>query len=212
VPPGTYTPYNAQATIHHAKGLFATLLPATVPGRVSDIWRGYFAERIFKDVGLSVAFVPPRVAQLRNAHNYLGDMDAESDLYFKTDKLLEFLETWLDKSESQTLVSRMEALRVALLEREYIESEDVVVLQLWLRALVAYGYKFPVLFNVSSGYSIRRPSRRPGTSSRVATAAARLLLQERNDWSACAGDHMLYPPNSAVELFKARKRGENVPP
>ena len=55
---------------------------------MSDIWRSYFAERLFRDLDLRVAFVPPRVAQFRNAHNYLADMDAEHDLYFKTSKLV----------------------------------------------------------------------------------------------------------------------------
>ena len=45
LPPGMYAPTNAQATLHTYKALWAMLLPMTVHGRVSDIWRGYFAER-----------------------------------------------------------------------------------------------------------------------------------------------------------------------
>lgn len=81
VPTHAYAPYNAQATIHTRKAMFAMLLPGTVPGRVSDIWRGYFAQCLFADAGLGLVFSPPKVVQARNEHNYLGDFNAEQDLY-----------------------------------------------------------------------------------------------------------------------------------
>ena len=56
VPTHAYSPYNAQATIHTRNAMFAMFLPSTVPGRVSDIWRGYFAQCIFADTGLSLVF------------------------------------------------------------------------------------------------------------------------------------------------------------
>ena len=75
LPPTSYSPYNAQATVHARQAFWAMLLPRTVPGRVSDIWRSYFSEKIFGILGLSVVFVPPRVTQFRNAHNYLAGKD-----------------------------------------------------------------------------------------------------------------------------------------
>ena len=141
VPLGVYSPYNAQATVHTADAMWAALLPKTVLGRVSDIWRGYFAERVFARVGLHVVFTPPRVTQNRNAHSYLADMDAESDLYFKADKLVEFLSLWGD--DSDTVQCSMERLWAALYERTYIELGDVLMAQRWLGALEAVGYIFP---------------------------------------------------------------------
>lgn len=83
VPSHSYAPFNAQATIHTRNAMFAMLLPSTVPGRISDIWRGYFAQCLFGDIGLSLVFGPPKIVQERNDHNYLGDFDAEADLYRK---------------------------------------------------------------------------------------------------------------------------------
>ncbi len=40
LPRGTLAPTNAQACVHLQDAFFATLLPTSVPGRVSDIWRG----------------------------------------------------------------------------------------------------------------------------------------------------------------------------
>ena len=146
VPSHALVPYNAQATLHTAKALWAILLPRTVPGRVSDIWRGYFAQVLFRDLGLSVALVPPIVTQDRNQHEYLADMDAELDLYFKAGKLVEFLNEWNSafmKSDI-TIPARMERLWIALYERGYIELEDVRFVQLWLAALEESGYSFPM--------------------------------------------------------------------
>jgi hypothetical protein len=39
VPRGSYAPYNAQATLHLYTALWSLLLPVTIHGRVSDIWR-----------------------------------------------------------------------------------------------------------------------------------------------------------------------------
>jgi hypothetical protein len=82
-PSNVIAPYNAQVTIHSYKAMRALRLPITVPGQVSDIWRAYFAQAIFRDTGLSLIILPPNVMQERNEHNSLADMQAELDLYFK---------------------------------------------------------------------------------------------------------------------------------
>ena len=72
LPRNTFAPANAQATLHTHAGLWATLLPRTVHGRVSDIWRSYIAQRLFWDAGLALAFVGAHVTQFRSPHNYLA--------------------------------------------------------------------------------------------------------------------------------------------
>ena len=145
VPPTTSVPYNAQATIHHRPALFALLLPITVKSRVSDIWRAYYAGPLFRDIGVSVLFAPPKIDQIRTAHNYIGDMNAESDLYFKSNKLTQFLKGWT--STNNSLPSRMEQLWIDLYERGYHDVGDVQLVQKWLAALVQiqYDFKTPIL-------------------------------------------------------------------
>ena len=156
VPMGVLTPYNAQATLHLQPGFWALLLPITVHGRVSDIWRSYFAQRLFWDVGLQVGFLPrPIVVQDRNPHSNLGDLDAERDLYQKSEHLVEFLGKW--EGKGKTLIERVEELWVALYERQYIEHADVLLLQQWLQALIDAGYKFPELVKSSSPWSSQAP-------------------------------------------------------
>ncbi len=140
VPSTTAAPYNAQATIHHAPALFATLLPITVKSRISDIWRAYYAAPLFRDLGISLLFAPPKINQIRTAHTYIGDMKAEGDLYFKSDKLTEFLHEW--KSSESSLPARMEQLWIDLYERGYHEEGDVTLVQNWLAALVQIQHDF----------------------------------------------------------------------
>jgi hypothetical protein len=144
VPMHAYAPYNAQATLHTKNALWATLLPSTVPGRVSDIWRSYFAQCIFHDAGLRLVFAPPKIIQSRNDHSYLGDFEAEHDLYAKSSKLLEFLQNW-DEPSGDSIPERMEKLWIDLYEHDYIELEDVYAVQYWLGALKQIGYIFPPL-------------------------------------------------------------------
>eukprot|EP00979_Chaetoceros_neogracilis_P008868 scaffold1987_cov236-Chaetoceros_neogracile.AAC.8 len=143
VPAHAYSPYNAQATIHTKNAFWAMLLPSTVPGRVSDIWRSYFAQCIFADAGLQLIFSPPKIVQERNEHNYLGDFNAEQDLYDKSGKLIEHLSQW--DSDHDTVPERMLELWIDMYERGYIEIDDVYAVQMWLGALAQVGYEFPPL-------------------------------------------------------------------
>ena len=143
VPDGVFTPYNAQATLHFKTGFWGLYLPISVTGRVSDIWRSYIAKRLFWEADLKMGFLPqPLVVQDRNAHNILGDLEAERDLYMKSKHLVEFLGQW--KGEGLTTVEQMEELWIALYERKYIEYEDVELIQLWLQSLIDIGYEFPL--------------------------------------------------------------------
>ena len=142
IPKGTLTPYNAQATLHFYAGFFGLFLPIAVTGRVTDIWRSFFAQRLFWDVGVQIGFIArPLVVQDRNIHSNIGDLTSEWDIYTKSKPLMTFLESW--RGKGRTIVERTEELWVALYEREYIEYEDVMMIQLWLQALLDVGYRFP---------------------------------------------------------------------
>jgi hypothetical protein len=163
IPSRVFARYNAQATIRTKPALFALLLPITVPGRVSDIWRGYFAQRLFHDLDLRLAFLPPRIRQDRNEHSYIADLRAELALNFQVEQLLGFLDDWFTEEEDDeddneddneddeyhnnnaysTVPQKMEALWIALYERGYIGENDVLLVQLWLQALIECNYQFP---------------------------------------------------------------------
>mmetsp|Transcript_92499 Transcript_92499/g.193388 ORF Transcript_92499/g.193388 Transcript_92499/m.193388 type:complete len:461 (+) Transcript_92499:128-1510(+) len=143
IPPNIFVPYNAQATVHLYEGFWGLLLPVTVHGRVSDIWRAYLTQKLLWDVGQSISFAPAHVIHDRVAHDYLKDFQSESDLYLKSTALVNFLSSW--SSDAPTLVERLEQLWAALYSRGFVEEADLKLAQAWIRDLLSMGYKFPDL-------------------------------------------------------------------
>lgn len=140
-------PYNAQATLHFQSAFWALLLPITVHGRVSDIWRSYLAQRLFWETGDVVAFASPWVTQFRNPHNYLADFDAEQDLYRKSSAFVEYLtHTWRCQS-TLTLAACFESLYVDMYNNDILQEGDLKLVRAWLRDLSRVGYVFPMRIN-----------------------------------------------------------------
>jgi len=140
---GALSPYNAQATLILESALWSLMLPVTVHGRVSDIWRSYISQRLFWDIGMHLTFAPPHVDQFRNVHNYMGDLKAEEPLYSQATALTQFLRDW--RGIANSLPGRLEELTVAMYERGYLELGDVKFAQLWIESLIKAGYQFPPL-------------------------------------------------------------------
>lgn len=143
VPPKFFTPYNAQATVHLYEAFWGLLLPVTVHGRVSDIWRAYLAQKLLWDIGQVISFAPAHVVHDRVAHDYLKDFQSEQDLQLKSTAMVSFLATW--SSDAPTLVERIEQLWAALYSRGFVELGDVKLAQAWIRDLLSVGYEFPDL-------------------------------------------------------------------
>ena len=147
VPKDTFTPYNAQATLHFYVGFWALYLPVTVHGRVSDIWRSYFAQALFTRIHANVGFLPrPIVVQDRNIHSYEADFNAEVPLYTKASTLVSYLINRYVKTQAiktHSLVEIIEKLYIDMYERGVIEEQDVYNVQEWIIALLKVGYTFP---------------------------------------------------------------------
>ena len=166
LPVGTMMPYNAQATMYAYKALWGLLLPITVHGRVTDIWRAYFTQRLMWDVGLRLAFAPPWVAQHRNPHNILGDFNSEEPLYSQAGALVDELLSW--KPTTSTLAGRIEELYIRMYEIDLIGQTDVELTQAWLGDLIAAGYQFPSL---QETYSAERTAAQSKAAALKAAAA-----------------------------------------
>jgi len=143
VPPNVFVPYNAQATVHLYEAFWGLLLPVTVHGRVSDIWRAYLSQKLLWDIGQVLSFTNAHVVHDRVAHDYLKDFQSEQDLYLKSTAMVAFLARW--QSDAPTLVERLEQLWAALYSRGFVEHGDLLLAQAWIRDLLALGYQFPDL-------------------------------------------------------------------
>ncbi len=137
------SPFNAQATLWPAqKALWGLLLPVTVHGRVSDIWRSYFVSRLFQELGFHVTFSKALVFQDRNPHNFLADFNSELPLYERSGALIEFLakiQFPMDGPFQQQILQ----LWNEMYQYGILEESDVQIMNMWIQTLEQSEYIFP---------------------------------------------------------------------
>ena len=136
----SFSPWNAQSTLFEYNSFWGMLLPMTVHGRVSDIWRSYFTQKVMWEREKLMAFCPAIVNHIRNQHRLIKDFDAEMPLYTQAEALLKFLNEW--KPERTDIPGMMEDMYIEMYERGIVELKDVEFVQEWIRDLIQVGYKF----------------------------------------------------------------------
>jgi hypothetical protein len=119
ISPHLITPTNAQATLWTKTGFESMLLPITVHGRISDIWRSFFLSR-----SCYILFSTPWVTQKRNAHDYLADFQSELPLYLHTEALTQHI--------MQNSYPNHYDLFVDMYEHNILQEQDVKLAHAWL--------------------------------------------------------------------------------
>ena len=153
VPPQTFSPYNAKATLHLQSALWAMYLPVNVEKELSDIWRGYIAQRLFWDAGLRVGFMArPLVVQDHDLRFTRALAQSQLRTSIRTKQLISFLGAWRGKRE--TFVGRIVELWAALCDKKFVNLIEIKAVQSWLKALQDAKYTFPEL----KGLSISSPT------------------------------------------------------
>jgi len=126
---GTYCPFNSQNTYWHPQVFPLLYLPSTVESRVTDIWRGYIAQRILWELDSELIFSSPSVYQERNVHNYMKDFRQESDLYLRVEELLQTLsKISLHGSVSEMLLT----IYKKLVKRQFFQESELEIVNQWL--------------------------------------------------------------------------------
>jgi hypothetical protein len=92
LPPGTWCPFNSQSTWWWPAAYPLLYLPACCSFRMTDIWRGFVAQRCLWELGCGVVFHAAEVVQHRNAHNLLRDFQDEVPGYLNNARIAERLD------------------------------------------------------------------------------------------------------------------------
>lgn len=140
--PNQYAPFNAQATLWSKNSFWALLLPVSVHGRVSDIWRSYIAEKLMSYTQKHVAFVSPVVTQHRNVHNLIADLQSEFPLYTQADEFTKWLLSWEPPAGPGDVPSYMSGLFRDMYAIGLIKKKEVLLCDAWIADLKAMGYIF----------------------------------------------------------------------
>ena len=142
LPTRMFSPINSQNTLFLKKAFWALLLPTTTASRVCDIWRGYWAQRLLWEVGGSLGFPGANARQPRNVQSYLSDALEETQMYFQTDRLLEFLTSW-SCPQHLSFFACVENLSSDMVTEGFWGKEDAAVTKIWLEDLLRAGYQEP---------------------------------------------------------------------
>lgn len=149
-PKGLFAPFNSQNTIFHYDAFWSMLLPISVTFRVTDIWRGYWAQPLLWKVGGFLGFYSPHTTQIRNAHKYLRDFEEEDQLYKQSGNLIKQLQNW---TCSQNLYGCMIDLTQAMVKWNMWSLKEVELVTAWIDDLKRIGYKPPKVLDSSPSNS-----------------------------------------------------------
>lgn len=126
---GTYSPFNSQSTYWNKEAFPLLYLPSTVNSRITDIWRGYIAQKILWQIGSRLIFLSPCVYQKRNVHDLMKDFRDELDLYLKTEKMV----LLLDRIKlSGTISDMMMQIYREFIKYSFFKKEELKALKVWL--------------------------------------------------------------------------------
>eukprot|EP01103_Thecamoeba_quadrilineata_P003107 TRINITY_DN12928_c0_g1_i1.p1 TRINITY_DN12928_c0_g1~~TRINITY_DN12928_c0_g1_i1.p1 ORF type:complete len:730 (-),score=76.68 TRINITY_DN12928_c0_g1_i1:68-2257(-) len=142
IDPRKWTPFNAQATILTRRIAKFAMLPHTVHGRVSDIWRSFIMQymmKLFPDTGIS-SFSGRMVEHKRNSHSYMADRQAELQLVEQSFSFIEYLDLKIstnsfDVPHKVNLEEEFVYFLDDLYTRGFVEKEDVELAILWNQAI-----------------------------------------------------------------------------
>lgn len=141
LPQGTMAPVNNFNTLFHTPAFWALMLPVSVNSQVSDIIRGYWAQRLLWEIGGYLVIYPPSIFRVDTLKPH--SFEDEKDLHDNVDHLVEFLVSWTSKKPS--FFKKVIHLSHSMAEAGFWTAQDVEFTAAWLQDLVSVGYSEPAL-------------------------------------------------------------------
>ena len=104
-------------------------LPFFVSSRVCDIYRGYIAQRLLREIGKMTLFLSPSVYQKRNPHNLMDDFREGLPLYTDIEKFVSVLES---VRLSGSIEDKMLQVYASLIAEKLLEKKELVLVKQWI--------------------------------------------------------------------------------
>lgn len=131
--PGSYCPFNSQNTWWFKEAFALMYLPSFCSFRMTDIWRGFIAQRCLSAAGTNVLFRPADAIQERNEHVLARDFEGEVDCYLGNGRFLEVIRS-LELNTSMNLEALLSNLRicyVALIDAGFCSARELDLVDAW---------------------------------------------------------------------------------
>lgn len=126
-------PLNSQVTLWKREVLPLMYLPVTCSFRMTDIWRGYVAQRLLAHIGGIVLLQGPLAYQDRNEHNLLEDFQEELEGYLGYSKFVQALNE-IELSGMDIFDSLQETYN-RLIIKGYFKQDEMKYVKAWVEDL-----------------------------------------------------------------------------
>jgi hypothetical protein len=130
--PGTWCPFNSQATWWFREAFPLLYLPSTCTFRMTDIWRSFVAQRCLWELDMGVTFHPPQVIQQRNPHDLMKDFEDEIPGYLQNEKIARILSALSLKPHPSAMVDNLIRCYEALIAAGIFKTDELPLLRAWV--------------------------------------------------------------------------------
>jgi len=126
---GVFCPFNSQNTIWKKEFFPYMYLPISVTFRMTDILRGYVAQRCLWEHESFLGFTGPTMIQERNPHNLIEDFKSEIPCYTFSLKIIEILS---NLKLSNDHYNNLKIIYSEFLKNGIVQNEELISLQNWI--------------------------------------------------------------------------------
>jgi hypothetical protein len=132
---GVWCPFNSQNTTFFAEAFPLLYLPYHCSFRMTDIWRGFVAQRVLWESDWKMMFHSATVYQERNEHDLMRDFEDEVPGYLGNEKIRRTLEDLDLKSGSENMHENVLRCYKSLIALGVIGAEEEKLVSIWLQDL-----------------------------------------------------------------------------
>ena len=132
VPAGTWCPFNSQATWWWPEAYPLLYLPSHCSFRMTDIWRGFVAQRCLWELGHGLVFHAPDTVQERNIHNLIRDLQEELPGYQHNEALVNCLRTLTLRRGPDSAGTNLMVCYEQLVAGGFLPPDELPLVRAWL--------------------------------------------------------------------------------
>lgn len=135
--PRSWCPFNSQNTTWWPDVYPLLYLPAYCSFRMTDIWRGFVAQRIAWEYNWNILFHSPTVTQERNVHDLMKDFQDEIPGYLNNFQICDALEGLDLSSDINKIGDNLRICYEKIINMSLIQATELDLLDAWLHDLGA---------------------------------------------------------------------------
>ncbi|MCB1797284.1 MAG: DUF288 domain-containing protein [Gammaproteobacteria bacterium] len=135
--PGSWCPFNSQSTWFWPDAYPLMYLPSYCSFRMTDIWRGFIAQRCLWAMEKGLVFHAAEVDQDRNPHQLIRDFEAEIPGYLGNARFTQTLNELELVSSPQRTSENLLSCYEALVREGFFPEKELVLVKAWISDLAS---------------------------------------------------------------------------